>query len=831
MCRFRAVGVDVENTPSFYQEGAASAEMFWCVNQDPEKRSTGGSTTRSAGGADAVSQVRFRWPGVYSLCCVCSSCPIWTATASSPESIDDDSPSTSAPDPRGVASVGAVTVRSLAADAEHRPICIAQRTPVVVRIVTDILFVCEGNLCRSLLAERLLETALRGEDVSSLTIASAGTRAAPHLEVPHEIDALLRRYGADTRSHTPRPLTDSLVQEASLVVTATREQRTAVVRAHPPAVQYTYTLRQLERRLRLAEQAGRLDIDRSAPASERLSQLVDVVRSQQDPPTGRPASDDVVDPYGWPADVFDETARQTRPGLDLLARHLGGARIEDPAQPAQPDTGADQVPVDQGSTGASRRPGGLAGAFGWSAFSVVGRQASQIVFALYLASLIGPDKFGVVSAATVYATLTTLVLDQGLSAALIQRPRLEPGVAGTVATFNLVMGLTLAVATWGLAPLVSTFFDAPELTQLLRVLGVGLILKAVAINPRAMLMRDVRFQTIGTSDVIGGVLGAVAGVVAATQGAEYWALVWQVLVTDAVVAIILLATNPGGRPNLRFRNVAELLPFSLRVFGARSLAFLSRNTDNILVGRYLGVAQLSAYALAYRALSMPVQLVGQTVSRVTFPALSRMSEEREPLGPTVLRITELLTVASVIPMTFVAVAAPELVHVVLGPEWESAIPVLSILAIAGARETVVQVTHSLMRALGKGRLILWYEVGATSCQLAGIAIGLKWGIVGVATGFLVAGLLLTPVLLVIQYRLTGITLAEQVATVGPFVHAVSWAAGTYLFIRWAGAGELSTLVGGLCAYLSVAIAVLWIAHRPTLRRLVRRDVMKLGGNR
>ncbi len=732
--------------------------------------------------------------------------------------------------PQGLCSSRHRRASALFAGAARRPFRILQRTHADTRIVADILFVCEGNLCRSLLAERLIETALDASDASTLTVASAGTLAAPHLEVPKEIETILRRFGADTRDHTPRELTASMVANALLVVTATRDQRTAVVRAHPRAIQYTYTLPQLERRLRLAEQDGRFDTERPASATARLRQVVEIVRSQQDPPTGTPESDDVVDPYGRDVEVFSAMVRQSLPGLDLLARHLGGAGIAEPEPLDRADATTERETINEG-TGTPGRPGGLAGAFGWSAFSVVGRQASQVVFALYLASLIGPAKFGVVSAATVYATLTTLVLDQGLSAALIQRPRLEPEVAGTVATFNIAMGVTLAAATFGLAPLVASFFAAPELTQLLRVLGVGLLLKAVAINPRAMLMRGIRFQAIAVSDVLGGVLGAVAGVVAAMHGAEYWALAWQVLVTDAVVAIVLLATNTGGRPNFQVRGVAELLPFSLRIFGARSLAFLSRNSDNILVGRYLGVGQLSAYALAYRALSMPVQLVGQTVSRVTFPALSRMSEERKPLGPTVLRITELLAVASVIPMAFVAVAAPELVHVVLGPEWDAAIPVLSILAIAGARETVVQVTHSLMRALGRGRLILWYEVGATACQLAGIAIGLAWGIVGVATGFLVAGLLLTPVLLTIQYRLTGITLAQQTATVWPFVHAVSWAAGVYLLIRWAGAGDRLTLIGGLFAYVLVAISVLWIAHRPTVRRLIRRDVMKIRGAR
>ena len=38
--------------------------------------------------------------------------------------------------------------------------------------------------------------------------------------------------------------------------------------------------------------------------------------------------------------------------------------------------------------------------------------------------------------------------------------------------------------------------------------------------------------------------------------------------------------------NLHLGELREILPFSLKVFGSNALAFLSRNTDNILIGRF-----------------------------------------------------------------------------------------------------------------------------------------------------------------------------------------------------------------------------------------------------
>ena len=79
-------------------------------------------------------------------------------------------------------------------------------------------------------------------------------------------------------------------------------------------------------------------------------------------------------------------------------------------------------------------------------------------------------------------------------------------------------------------------------------------------------------------------------------------------------------------------------------------------------------------------------------------------------------------------------------------------PVLTVLAIAGARETVCSVIGSLMRAKGAGTLIFRYEWLATGTQLAGIVIGLQFGMLGVAVGVTVAGFALMPVLLAIQRR-------------------------------------------------------------------------------
>lgn len=461
--------------------------------------------------------------------------------------------------------------------------------------------------------------------------------------------------------------------------------------------------------------------------------------------------------------------------------------------------------------------------------AVIGRQFSQLLAALVLARILGPENYGVISAATVYVTLTTLLLDQGLAAALVQRPTLTRTMPGAVASANLISAAVLAAATWFAAPAVATFFNAEPLTGLLRVLGLGLLLKGLAVTPRAIQQRLLSFKKIGIADICGGVVGAGSGIVAAVAGAGIWAMAVQILITDLVIALVLLAVSRGTLPNLHLRQLASILPFSLRIFGSNALAFMSRNVDNVLVGRFLGVGALSVYSMAYRVLVIPVQMIGQTVNRVAFPTFSRLAEQRERLVQSLLKVTELLAFAAVPAMFLVAVSAPELVQVVLGEAWAATAPVLTVLAIAGARETVFNVTGSLMRAKGAGKLIIRYEWLATGTQVLGIVVGLQFGLLGVAIGLTAAGFALTPVLLIIQRRLCGVRIRAQLHRILAPVHCALWGSAAYLLVRWwLDEGALATVLIGAAAYILLAMIVLRTLHHAALRRAISAALEILG---
>jgi O-antigen/teichoic acid export membrane protein len=454
---------------------------------------------------------------------------------------------------------------------------------------------------------------------------------------------------------------------------------------------------------------------------------------------------------------------------------------------------------------------------------MVGREAARIVFTILLARLVGPEAFGIVAQAVVYIGIVGLLLDQGFSSALIQRPRVEPDMPGAVVSVNLGVGAALMLLTIAVAPAWASFMGTPELTLVLSLLAPALLIRAACVTPRAMLLRNMSFRTIAAVDVTAAIAGGALGVTVALLGASYWALVVQIVTTDVVTLLVLLLAGVGIRPNRQFERLREIMAFSWRAFTAGVIFSVSRNIDNLLVGKFQGPEALAFYGLAYRLLLLPVQLLSLTVGGVLFPAFSRRAEDLAHIRSELTRATRTLAALVLPAMALVAAAAPQLVTILFGDAWEPAVPIVQVLAMAGAVQAIYHPsTTPLVLGLGHAGLNLRYAVLTTIVSTVGIVAGVPFGPLGVAVGYAIATALLVPVEWIIRRRLLGIPLREQARTLVPGAHVALWVAATYLLVGVAIAGHDLIVLGlGTLLAAGVGLAVMRVAHAAQLSELLR----------
>ena len=188
-------------------------------------------------------------------------------------------------------------------------------TPHPVRILT----VCTGNICRSPVAERLLQAGLDQVQPGAFVVRSAGTRAMVGDPIQPPSADIIRTYGGTPDGFAARLLTPKILRESDLVLAMTAKHRGAVMQMDASLLKRTFTIREFARMLQVLEQRDAPSDVVDLPAFWReLPARAASVRHLALAPDA--ADNDVVDPYRRSQELYDQMEDELAPAILTILR-------------------------------------------------------------------------------------------------------------------------------------------------------------------------------------------------------------------------------------------------------------------------------------------------------------------------------------------------------------------------------------------------------------------------------------------------------------------------------------------------------------------------------
>lgn len=376
----------------------------------------------------------------------------------------------------------------------------------------------------------------------------------------------------------------------------------------------------------------------------------------------------------------------------------------------------------------------------WQFLSVFVQAFLQLLVISVLARYVLPQDFGLIALAGIATGFAHLLSDLGLGPALVQMKEINNYHIRVSFSFGVLLSLFVYSILWLVAEPMAKFFHQTEVRSIIRIISLSIPIGSFGLTAHSLLERNLRFKELFLVSFGSYLFGYVpVGIILAVLDYGAWALVAALLAQTVLACILLFFVCPHSvLPSLAWRELVELLTYGGGHTLSKIFNFGAQKGDYFVVGRFLGAEILGMYERAFRIMQLPGQYIGQVIFKVLFPAMARIQDQPLRLAKVYLSglgiVNAILFPSSVI----LIILSPELLLILLGPNWVDATLPLQILLGGIAFRSTVGLSDSLSRAVGAVYQSAIRRALYAFSVVLGSWIGHFWGLVGVAIGVNIA---------------------------------------------------------------------------------------------
>ena len=358
----------------------------------------------------------------------------------------------------------------------------------------------------------------------------------------------------------------------------------------------------------------------------------------------------------------------------------------------------------------------------WGGFSNGVVQLLGALFGFWLLKILEPSDYGKMAALVIFSNLASCLQESGFTAALANKHEPSHEDYNAVFWFNILVGLTLYVILFFVAPLIADFYHEPVLVPLSRFVFLGFVVSALGTAQRAYLFGHLMVRQTSIALMTAITLSGIVGVALAYAGLAFWGLAAQSLVYVSIVTAVSWHFSPW-RPTLPVSLRATLRP-AWRMFGfsskllANSIAFqFNNNAFGVLLKRFYldGGYVAGIYSNARKWNDMAIATIGGMVQSVAQPVLREAASNANETRTVFRKLLRFTCFISFPCLLGLALIARDFVVVLLGGKWAESVPLLQMLCIYGAFSPIVTLYSNLV--ISRGRSTINMIIGIANCIL------------------------------------------------------------------------------------------------------------------
>lgn len=377
--------------------------------------------------------------------------------------------------------------------------------------------------------------------------------------------------------------------------------------------------------------------------------------------------------------------------------------------------------------------GSITSNFLWRLFERFLAQGVGLIVTFILARILDPSVFGVIAIVTVITSILQVFIDGGLGSALIQKKDSDEVDFSSVFYFNVSFCILLYVLLFVFSPYIAKYYKTPELTPIIRVLGLTIIISGVKNIQQAYVAKKMIFRKFFFATLFGTMIAAAIGIIMALSGFGVWALVAQSLINSIIDTIIVWAVV-GWKPQKVFSlsRLLGLLSFGWKLLVSRLLTAICSNIRQLAIGKVYTTEDLSFYNRGAEFPAKSIPLISTSIDDVLFSSFSKKQENIESLVMMLRKSIRMISFIIAPMLTGMAVCGESIIRVVLSDKWLPAYPFLCIFCCEYAISPISTLLNNAFKAVGRSDITLKTQIIIRTFGIVSVFIAIKHGALAIA---------------------------------------------------------------------------------------------------
>lgn len=402
----------------------------------------------------------------------------------------------------------------------------------------------------------------------------------------------------------------------------------------------------------------------------------------------------------------------------------------------------------------------------WSSVQRFGGLVIGFISNIVLARILSPEDYGVIALIMVFVGIADVLVDGGLGNALIQKKDLSQKDITTVFTTNLLVSVILFLVILISAPTIAAFVKIEHFDLFLRVEAIIILLKALYAVHFSLTNRDMEFKKLAKINLSCSFISTTIAITLASCGFGIWSLIIRNISLDVFALLFYYIVK---RIPLSFaiykESFKQLFSYGIFVAIANLVESLYANILSFILGKQFSVKELGYYNQAHSLEQIPVYSITSVLNQVFFPFLSKEQNNLEKMRKDVLNSTRVMSFF-LYPLMFYLICFAEPIIVLLySDKWLPAVPFFQILCVIGFVNFMYHLNRSILKAIGKTKLLFILQVVACVLGLTLSFCAIHFGIYAVVVSTVLNSVLSLLIILYFAGSQIQIHIREQMGAV------------------------------------------------------------------